>query len=202
MKLSFSSGKLVNGEEVATAFEIDKHKALTVHRVVLQPADFSWSGNNFANPVTEDYFCDLCTKFRPDYVHCHNLMGLSVNLPGIARRFGAKTIVTLHDYWGVCPIQTLLYHNKVCEDHSRCSECVSHFGFRGVYLPVNLRKGYIRRAFKDVDQFISPSHFLRDVYVKDGVENVDVIRNGVPKSFQVRSRSRQYHRQLSAILES
>lgn len=63
----------------------------------------------------------------PDVVHVGHLSGLSTGLVFEARRRGIPVVVTLHDFWTVCPLgQLLTLDLRVCPGPSptRCLGCV------------------------------------------------------------------------------
>lgn len=67
--------------------------------------------------------------FRPDCVHFQHLLNLSRGLVPAARAFGARTILTVHDYWLSCPRdgQRMREDLVLCEtvDHDVCARCVA-----------------------------------------------------------------------------
>lgn len=146
----------------------DRHDGLHVDRIALHGEDYSWEYVNFAQPAIEALFERALDEFAPEIVHFHNLVGLSAGLVARARRRGIKTLLTLHDYWGVCFKNTLLKTpDTACRDTSRCHECMRTFpGSPG--LPVRLRRDYVRRALLDADCAIAPSAALGARYVEDG----------------------------------
>lgn len=69
-----------------------------------------------------------CLKtFRPDIVHFHTPQYFSLSLIKMAKEAGAHTIVTLHDWWWICPSQFFTPQKGVrCENISResCLRCM------------------------------------------------------------------------------
>ena len=85
------------------AMEDDEFRGLAVHRVRMRltPAE---PEKYFFHPGQERLFSALLNRVRPDVVHFIYLAGgLSLNLPRLAREGGAKTIITVTDFAGVCP---------------------------------------------------------------------------------------------------
>jgi glycosyltransferase involved in cell wall biosynthesis len=67
-------------------------------------------------------------EVRPDVLHVHNLLNLSLELPALARRRGIAVVATLHDYTLFCPSggqRVHLAEEHVCEsiDSKRCARC-------------------------------------------------------------------------------
>ncbi|MBX3387795.1 MAG: glycosyltransferase, partial [Phycisphaeraceae bacterium] len=66
---------------------------------------------------------------RPaDVVHIHSQEGLALDLIPTLRRAGFPVVVTLHNYWYLCPQVDLLYGERsVCTDYDggrRCESCL------------------------------------------------------------------------------
>jgi glycosyltransferase involved in cell wall biosynthesis len=90
---------------------------------------------------------------QPDVMHVHNLLNLSMDLPGLARRHGIPTVATLHDFTLVCPSggqRVHLAEQHVCHeiDTARCARCFteSPFYHQMVFGRVAGRSGGFGRA--------------------------------------------------------
>lgn len=79
------------------------------------------------HPPTEAAFRRVLDAFRPDTVHIHDLGGLPSSLIEIARRQGAATVMTIHDYQSLCPTVKLYdAHHRICmrpEPGAMCAVC-------------------------------------------------------------------------------
>jgi glycosyltransferase involved in cell wall biosynthesis len=68
-------------------------------------------------------------SFRPHAVHAQHLLNLSVGVMAAARRAGATTLLTLHDYWLSCPRDGLRMRadGALCAtmDHGVCAACLA-----------------------------------------------------------------------------
>jgi len=68
-------------------------------------------------------------ELRPQCVHFQHLLNLSAGLVSAARKAGARTVLTLHDYWLSCPRDGLRMREDlaVCAvmDHHVCARCLS-----------------------------------------------------------------------------
>ena len=161
----------------------ETHQGLPVYRVGLEHEDFDPDFVNFVHPALEGHFGDLLDAYRPDVVHFHNLVGLSVALVGIARRRGVKTVLTVHDHWGFCHKNTLLKRGtEICADHSRCAECRPVIGdgaARGI--PIRMRRDFVRMQLEQLDAIVAPSQYLADAYAAAGFprERIRVIWYGI-----------------------
>ena len=161
----------------------DKFEDLPIHSVALVPEDYSPEYLNFLHPKVDEHFSDILSDLRPQVVHFHNLMGLSVKLPILAQQFGAQTICTLHDFWGFCLRNTAARpDDSRCDNITQCRSCLPriHDG-RKLNIPMRFRKDFISLALEHVDHFIAPSQYVSDRYVWAGLpaDRLTVIRNGM-----------------------
>lgn len=78
-------------------------EGIKVIRVVNNFNDLYMFFNGFINERIAGLFSRLLKEHRPDLVHFQHLFSLSGNLPYIARYEGIPSVLTLHDYWYVCP---------------------------------------------------------------------------------------------------
>lgn len=134
----------------------------------------------FAHPAAEARFRQACADFRPDVVHIQHLMGLSPWLPGLARRAGARVILTLHDFWLTCS-NTWLYRwdGRVCPGPGtgyHCAGCaLQRLGRRprpalmAAAAPLFwARTQLLVLARRPVDHFIAPSPLSARLFVSHG----------------------------------
>lgn len=74
---------------------------------------------------TEAAFARVLAELRPDVVHVHDLGGVPSSLVGIARRAGAATVMTIHDYFPLCPTVRLYDVDKnICRRARPGDTCV------------------------------------------------------------------------------
>jgi glycosyltransferase involved in cell wall biosynthesis len=135
----------------------------------------------------------LLENFRPDVVHIHHLLLFGVELPILIRRVlpDVRIVMTLHDYYAICANDGVLMKNT--------EETCAALGSGGLCkclpdakpIDMRLRERFIKTHLEAVDQFVSPSAFLRDVYVRWGLppEKIRIIRNGRPEVTPAASRS-------------
>lgn len=161
----------------------DIYDGITVHRIGLAPEDYSPEFLNFFHPKVDERFQEILESFKPEIVHCHNILGLSVRLPILATQSGAATVCTLHDLWGFCLTNTAIRTDgEQCRDISQCRSCIRriHDG-RKLNIPMRFRKDMMRIALDHVDRFVSPSQFIAKRYIDAGldVSRVEVLPNGI-----------------------
>jgi glycosyltransferase involved in cell wall biosynthesis len=121
----------------------------------------------------------LIQKEKPDIVHAHNLFPLlSPRIFRVARRSGARTVLSLHNYRPLCLNGLFLTPTgEICE---RCSAGNYLHGItRGCYrgsrvqsagLSAHLWASRTGGWYAEVDRFIAPAKFLRDRFTAAGWE--------------------------------
>jgi len=156
---------------------------IEVYRVKLTLADFDAGTVNFRHTIVEQHFEHLIETFNPSIMHMHNIMGLSVALGSIAKKYAIKTVMTLHDGWGFCYRNTMMRENGTfCHDFKECHACMPSFLDEEMgEVPISMRQDYFTLAFQDIDLFISPSDYLKEQYLKAGFNeaNIKVLTNGI-----------------------
>ena len=96
-----------------SASEIDRIKIRSVNLTGVY-GDYKgalWDGfdeKNYCNPVIGSAFREYLEEVKPGIVHFHSLQWLGANLVEEAAKFGAKTVLTMHDWWWVCAQQFLV----------------------------------------------------------------------------------------------
>lgn len=87
----------------------------------------------FANPRVEACFQRVLEGFQPEIVHVQHLMLLSLGLPRLSRLAGARTVMTLNDFWLYCARfgQLLLPNGHLCDgpNLTDCANCLQDFTF-------------------------------------------------------------------------
>ena len=69
----------------------------------------AWSDQrNTANGAAAADFAQWLQQVRPEVVHLHSLQAMGGELVAIAKRSGARTVVTMHDFWWSCARQFLV----------------------------------------------------------------------------------------------
>jgi glycosyltransferase involved in cell wall biosynthesis len=107
----------------------DSYESVAVWRLVFDMAragDFRWT---YDNPLLNAWFAAYFRRNRPDIVHCQAgyLIGATPIIAACAA--GIPTVLTLHDYWFLCPRITLQRGDgSLCEtipdDPAGCAWCM------------------------------------------------------------------------------
>ena len=79
-----------------------------------------------AEPRVERLFAEVVEEFRPDVVHVQEIAGLPTSLLELAHGLGVPTVVTLQDYFFLCPAFKLLDGDgRVCTRREVGAWCVA-----------------------------------------------------------------------------
>jgi glycosyltransferase involved in cell wall biosynthesis len=80
---------------------------------------------------TGEILADACARFRPDVVHSHVVQGMGPAALTEPARLGIPHVHTLHDYWLLCPRNSMVRRDGVACG-TRCTSCRVLAGARDV----------------------------------------------------------------------
>lgn len=187
--------------------ETDAFDGVPVHRLSFNLDSVSERERRlFENPIIGQWFERYLQATTPDLVHFHAgyLLGVAPFFAAFANRI--PTVLTLHDYWFVCPRYTLLRGDgSLCpaipDDPAGCAWCnllmkrryqvlekltagkvgevATRFDLLDKRDLMAYRRVRLAEALARVDAIISPSNFLADM-MTDVVDRtrIEVIRFG------------------------
>lgn len=135
--------------------------------------------------IIDRRFGELLDSFKPDVVHVGHLNHLSTSLILEADRRQVPIVLTLHDYWMMCPRgQFMQMHSKdlwaACDgqDDEKCARmCYARY-FSGDPAEemedlahwtgwVRRRMSHVREVCSKIDLFIVPARYLNDRFERD-----------------------------------
>lgn len=127
-------------------------------------------------------FLDLLRALRPNVVHTHHYAHLGVEFLRLVKEFDPtiRLVLTLHEYMAICNNQGQMIktNGRLCsrESYDDCRLCFPQYSVQDFWR----RKDFIQSHFAYVDQFVSPSEFLRQRYIAWGIpaDKIVVIENG------------------------
>ena len=80
-----------------------------------------------SNPVIERLTAQVLEQVKPDLVHVHELQGHSLSVLELIRARNIPSVVTMHNYWPICPQLYLLdVSGSLCRDYAegeKCTKC-------------------------------------------------------------------------------
>lgn len=128
-------------------------------------------------------FADLLRAIKPTVVHTHHYLFLGLEYLRIIKQVdpNIRIVMTLHEYLAICANNGQMIKTgdfKLCsrESFDECRQCFPDKTAEDFWL----RKHFFMSHFDLVDQFVSPSEFLRQRYIAWGLkpEKIVVIENG------------------------
>lgn len=172
-----------------SSFSVHKPGEMLLHSHITDW--FNLSNANVRQLFTD--FVDLVAHFKPDVVHIHHYASIGIEVFKAIRKAvpDAKVIFTIHEYMAICNHNGQMVKKKdlkLCYQSSPadCNRCFPEIS------PANffLRQQFLLDQFSYVDQFISPSKFLKDRYVAWGLpeDKIEVIENVLPEIEQLAPR--------------
>lgn len=123
-----------------------------------------------ADPQCAAAFEQVLKGIDPDVVHFHNLVGLSFDLVGVARRRGATVITSLHNYFPLCSRDDLFFANVERCDGPRTRSCSNCLGTELGDEAYRERHRLGVAALNSCDCLLAVSRRVADIYAAQGVE--------------------------------
>lgn len=129
------------------------------------------------------WFADLIRALKPTVVHTHHYAHMGLEYLRVIKQVDPtiRIMMTLHEYMAICSNNGQMIKTgnfKLCnrESFDECHRCFPNRPAEDFWL----RKHTFMKHFALVDQFVSPSEFLRQRYIDWGLapEKIVVIENG------------------------
>ena len=162
---------------------IVEYDGLKIYRIYANYPDRFRSYISLYNFQTVQKVKKIINEIKPEIVHSHNIhYFLSYHCLKIAKQSGAKVFLTAHDVM-------LFHYGKLVElIDSKDSSCPKKFNYKisswqqmkvykKRYNP--LRNSVIKYYVRNVDKIFSVSSSLKDALNQNGIDNVEVIHNGI-----------------------
>lgn len=147
----------------------------------------------YDNPETGRMVRDVLARFQPDIVHVMHAMKLSGSALAACRALGIPFVVTLCDFWFICPRHTLLTSSgRLCDGPVHplaCARCLrdTHGILRSPRRlwrdarAVSGRQRFLARALGNARRIIALCEFTRRAFAANGVPaaRIEVIEHGL-----------------------
>jgi len=150
---------------------------------------------SFRNRPLESAFDELIAREEPNVVHFQHLKDLSVALPCLAHSRDIVTVLSLHDYWYMCPNAQLIQwaNGRTCRGPKLWLNCGYLCAARRAGWPMVLFPGplasvlfayrhlALRRVLSVADLVVCPSEFARSLFIRRGFPAAKLItcENGI-----------------------
>lgn len=160
-----------------------------VTRVVYRYEGLDSLASLYAQPLLDRAFASFLDGRSFDVAHVHHLTGMSTGLVDVLHRANVPAVLTLHDYWLMCPRGQMWHRNgETCErvEPTRCADCLAP-SFGG-WLPPDRRTEIVgdlhqeaRVLLGSVDALVAPSARALPPFAALGIDTtgVHVVENGV-----------------------
>lgn len=108
---------------------IDEQRSTYRVRLLSRPS-LEWNplDRSYFDEESERLFLQYVDEVQPDIVHFQHLLGISHSIIARVKERGIGVIVTLHDFWMMCPMgQRMCYTDRsLCEEivFEKCGPCV------------------------------------------------------------------------------
>ncbi len=102
----------------------------TDERTLLQvPLNPSYTQEMIHDPGHEKAYEHIFSLFNIDMIHIHHTMHLTLDIYEVANRFAIPIIVSLHDFFYICPTFTMLDSDDrlclYCDNDIKCKACLA-----------------------------------------------------------------------------
>jgi glycosyltransferase involved in cell wall biosynthesis len=159
-----------------------------VHERTHRPYLLNWSLAQAWDPrIYRDVFAEL-RRLQPDLVHVHNVSGASLAPFTACHQLGIPVVLTLNDFWLLCP-NNMLYRGNglLCDPAERARGCGQCFRRYDYWADLPQRRRVFAHLVRHVGLFVSPSRKLAELHVAAGYDRdrFRVVPNAIePSSFQ------------------
>lgn len=134
------------------------------------PKNMKWSAKEFHNSWLSYIYFDILTKYNIDLVHIMHLINHSFDLPPLAKKLGIPVILSIHDFYFLCPFYTLLDENKkycggVCKNNNEnCYVPMDSLSDINSKEFIDEWRRNTLKMFKFIDLFISTSNIVKELF--------------------------------------
>lgn len=114
-----------------------------------------------------------------DLIHVHHFINHTFDIPKVAKKVGIPCVVTLHDFYSICPTINLLdVNNQYCHDtrsQKMCHQCIKKkIGYDGDFL--SQWNSEMRVFLNDFDMIYAPSESAKNI-IEEYYGNLNIIVN-------------------------
>ncbi len=160
------------------------------------PDPFLWQ---YDNPWIGNHLQAYFKNEKPDIFHLFSGYLMSASPLRAARQAGVLCVVSLTDFWFLCPRITMIHRNgqisRLPLKSVNCARCLGEEyrryripgkimpGLMGLYWhlqkkrihAIEERLNYLRQSLNQTDAIISASNFLRSVYIEAGINGERIL---------------------------
>jgi len=155
--------------------------------IAVRPMQYEYN-----NPFTATTLANILKELKPDIVHVMHAMKLSASALQVCDKLQIPFVVSLGDFWFICPRHTLLkWDGSLCNGPIHplyCVRCIQDLhGFaKSPHLMRDLpelarRNRFIKKTLLKAKRIIALSEFQKKMYARNGMPayRVEVIQHGL-----------------------
>ncbi len=191
---------LDTGPDGSVTWEDEIYEGIQVRRLSFNlraaPDPFRWE---YDNPWIGQHLSTFLSEYRPDVFHLISGYLMSGRALQVACERGIPTLVTLTDFWFLCPRITLLrpdgQRSTLPLDAVTCARCLGEekrrYRLPGYIAPglmdifwrlqqnqvkkIEERMAFLHQTLAQADAILSPSQFVRSTYIEAGIASPKII---------------------------
>lgn len=131
-----------------------------------------WDALEFHNSWFSFIYFDILTEYDINIVHIRHLINHSFDLPQVANKLGIPVVLSMHDFYFICPFYVLLdENNNYCE-----GKCTENEGV--CYCPMDSLKNInskkvvqnwreqVSNMFSFIDYFVTTSDIVKNLFLE------------------------------------
>jgi len=176
--ISASPTKMATPHLQATRY-LDSIKIFTIGVPNLDSLFNRYNHADYHNAKIDTIVAQIFQTEKPDIVHLHAVQGIGAGVIDVAKKYGAKTTLTMHDWWWIDPNFFLVDLNGNRMELS--TYCLHDDLLRyGLVLSKNFiqtRSRYLNNQLKKIDRITACSHFLANSISKITGFSVGTLEN-------------------------
>ena len=127
----------------------------------------------------EQWLARILSRYAFDIVHINHLLRFPFSLPHVIQAHGAKIVFSLHDYFAICDVYTLIgFEGHYCDIPNRppetCDVCLERT--RNIAIGSQARRiRFIRESFRHIDTVLAGSRTSADIFTSMFPQLVDKV---------------------------
>ena len=167
--IHFDCYLLVSNMKVMKLYKFDKTSFVLVEEWKL----FSnWLVENGYSEEYSNIYFNILIKYNFNIIHIHHLIFHTFDLPKLAKIFNIPVVLSLHDFYFICPSFSLLDENYTfCE--GKCNKSNEDMCYLSPIIKTNIKslklfhdiwQKNVYEMFSNIDIFISPSLYVKNIF--------------------------------------
>lgn len=143
----------------------------------------------YDNAYMAEILTNLLGKHAPDVVHISHALRWSASALSVCDQLHIPTVVTLSDFWFLCPRATLIdFKDRICSGPDRllkCVSCVTELHRQPITVPnviaIEQRPKAMEQLLAKATRVIALSNFQKELFIKNGFDGsrIEVLQHGL-----------------------